>query len=183
MSGNEDRLRRIMRNLDADELESIIWRLVKTTGIEPALERAEEIAWGHTRLSPEYAEDFTRRIVDLEPYDMRRFPSPYGFESYADDTSVGSVYLACSIREEFEDDIAQMVNMGMKEEACRCLEAISKAMGEVDSYFTQDQCNTIEWYDSLIWDCVENGHPERLFDMAEESLNREVLGAWGSGWR
>ena len=76
-----------------------------------------------------------------------------------------------------------MVNLGLTEEACLCLEAMSEAMGEVDSYFTRDQCNTIEWYRSLIGDCVEDGHPEKLFDMAEDDLNPDVLHAWGSGWR
>lgn len=183
MGEDEDRLMRIIGNLDADELESIIWRLVEITGAGPALEKAEEIAWGHTDLTPELVKDAVRCIVDLEPIDMRRFPNPYslGHDTYDDD--VGMVYLACSIREEFGSDIAHMVNLGMTEEACLCLEAISEAMGEVDSHFTRDQCNTVEWYRSMIGECVEDGHPEKLFDVAESRLDRRVLDAWGDGWR
>lgn len=183
MDEDKDRLMSIIKNLDVDELESIIWRLVEITGVGPALEKAEEISWRHTDLTPELVKDVVRYIVNLEPIDMRHFPNPYTLGHNTYDGDVGMVYLACSIREEFENDIAQMVNLGLTEEACLCLEAMSEAMGEVDSYFTQDQCNTIEWYQSLIGDCVEDRHPEKLFDMAEDDLNPNVLDAWGSGWR
>ena len=183
MSEDEDKLMRILQNLDADELESIIWSLVDITGVEPALEKAEEIAWGHTLLTPEYVKDVVARIVDIEPYDMRRFPNPYRLGRNIDDESVGSVYLACSIREALEDDIVRMVNLGMTEEANLCLEAMAEGLRSVDSYFTQDQCNTIDWYCSLIGKCIEDGHPEMLFDTAEDGLDDVVLDTWGRGWR
>ena len=98
MDEDEDRLMRIIENLDVDELESIIWRLVEITGVGPALEKAEEISWRHTDLTPELVKDVVRYIVNLEPIDMRRFPNPYSLGHNTYDGDVGMVYLACSIR-------------------------------------------------------------------------------------
>ena len=65
MNEDKDRLMRIIENLDVDELESIICKLVEITGVGPALEKAEEISWRHTYLTPDFVKDVVRYIVNL----------------------------------------------------------------------------------------------------------------------
>lgn len=60
-------------------------------------------------------------------------------------------------------------------ETNKCLEAIVHGIGRCDCYFAKDQVNTLGWYRSLIRGCLGDDHPEMLFEIAKEDLDREVL--------
>ncbi len=185
MSGKDDALYRIVSNMDATTLRTVIYRMSERLGPDESLEIVTDLA---ESVAGYACEDVYERALDALYMEDRRWYAIATTDedgNYCDSMDHAYEVILGSVHDEFDDDLANILEV-CPEEAPAFLREIARAIRDSDSILFSENEDLKRGFPRHIERCIEEGEYGNALDLRYRptgAVRNGIPGRWADEGR